>query len=628
MARILLLFILATLPLPARETASLIRIDFSQSSKSQVERLLGMNLDITYIDRHGGQMDAIVTADQLQTIQAHAVVTTPVIPDLQSYEQQLRDANYFSHFHSFDQILNELQQVVQHYPHIAELHDIGDSYLKQTGQEGYDVWALKLSDDVANDDTTEAEILYMANMHAREIITPEIILYFMHYLVDHYEDDPFVTHLINHRELWLIPTLNPDGHDYVFQGDIADRYRYPSYPLWWRKNMRDNNEDGEFDPGIDGVDLNRNFGYMWGLDDEGSSDEMSSETYRGTAAFSEPETQIIRDFVQQRNFIISLSYHSYSNLWLYPWGYTAEPVESPDYYAFKALADSCVFYNNYVAQSGADLYLVNGCSDDWLYAEEGIYAFTPEVGNRNDNFFPDTTRILPLILENLGPNLFMAYAAGEEPVVNHLRMPDVEEPQAQYTFQTTITPPIVLTDSVALDTSRFKLYYRSQESAEFLSEDLSYSDSTETFVAQIPGDDLQGSIYYYFEAYDFDGRRGTSPRAAPMAVDSFFVNFDTNVHLAQTVPASFELRQNYPNPFNASTRISFQIPQQTAVTLQIFDIYGRHVKTLSQGTFSEGTHVVTWDGTNTGGIEVASGVFYCRMQTPFTRHSIKLLYLK
>ncbi len=621
----ILFILLISMPLLA-DSAALMRIDFSNLPEEQINHLLGQKLDITYLDRRAGQMDAILTPDQMQQLNS-SVDLQPIIPNLKSYAQQLRDANYFSYFHSYNEILNELQQVVSDHPDIAELHDIGDSYMKQIGNDGYDIWALKLSDNVAVDET-EPEVLYIANMHAREIITPEILLYFIHYLVGRYNNDPYVTYLLDNRELWLIPSLNPDGHEYVFQGDIAYRNRPTRRdPLWWRKNMRDNDGDGEFDPYNDGVDLNRNFGHKWGLDDTGSSPDPQSDTYRGTEAFSEPEIQVIRDFVQERNFIISLSYHSYSNLWLFPWGYKFEPVNEPDLSVFQALADSCVFYNNYKPQSGADLYLVNGDSDDWLYAEAGIYAFTPEVGSRDDNFYPDTTRIFPLILENLGPNLFMAYAAGEEPIVKHVRLADFKEPQSAYTFQAEISHPIVLTDSVSLDTSSFKVWYRSEFEPEFQSLNLTQADSNALFSAELPGEGWYGKVYYYVEALDERGRRGTSPRAAPVAVDSFYIDFETHVKLDPPSRA-FALEQNYPNPFNSTTLVRFFLPQETTVSVQIFDIYGRHIKTLSQGNLSEGTHALLWDGTNTWGNAVASGVFYCRIQTPLTKSSIKLVYLK
>ena len=492
--------------------------------------------------------------------------------------------------------------------------------------------SIKISDDVSIEDSTEADVLYMANMHAREIITPEIIMFFLHYLIDNYGSDPYVTHLVNNRELWLIPTFNPDGHEYVFTGDAYYRdYPYVNDPLWWRKNMHDNDGDGQFNPLYDGVDLNRNFGYAWGLDDDGSSPDPANVLYRGTGPFSEPESQAIRDLVQNQNFITSLSYHSYSNLWLYPWGFTFEPVPEPDLTIFRTLADSCVAYNNYSPVPGSDLYLVNGDTDDWLYGEHGIWAFTPEVGGRvvDHYFFPDTNRILPLVLENLGPNLFMAYAAGEEPVVEHHASMDTIDQHGAFEVRTTIKYPIVLTDSVALDSSSFRIFYRQKQGAAFSSNELIWDDSSGSFAGSVAGFGLNGLIYYYIEARDSLNRRGTSPRAAPLAVDSFYVAFPTMAEEQKVEPVlTFHLNQNYPNPFNSSTQIAFQLPKATPASLDIYDVSGRFVKNLSQGYLEGGKHKILWDATDASGGAVASGIYYCRLQAPLMQQSIKLVFLR
>ena len=577
-------------------------------------------------------MDAILTPDQQKMLIDRGVTFQPIIPDISAFAQRLRDENYFKSFHNNEQILQELQDAATNFSHIASLHDIGDSYLKSVGRGGYDIWALKISDDVSLDDSTEAKVLYMANMHAREIITPEIILFFMHYLIDNYNKDAYVTHLVNNRELWLIPTFNPDGYEYVFTGDVDYRDTFwIEDPLWWRKNMQDNDGNGEFNADYDGVDLNRNFGYAWGLDDEGSSPDPQSDTYRGAGPFSEPESQAIRDFVQARDFIISLSYHSYSNLWLYPWGYTFEPLPEPDASIFRALADSCVFYNNYTPQPAADLYPVNGDTDDWLYGEEGIWAFTPEVGHQEIDhyFFPDTNRILPLVLENLGPNLFLAYAAGEEPIVEHLALSDTIEQHESLHVQAIIKHPIVLTDSVALDSSSFRVHYRQARDNDFTSSALLFNDSTGVFAGEIPGAQKSGLVYYYVEARDSLGRRGASPRAAPMAVDSFYVKWPTMLPQQEALAVqSFELHPNYPNPFNASTVLQFHLPRESMASLDIYDVRGRFVRSLSQGRLAAGEHTLDWNGMNAAGDPVPSGIYYARLQAPLVQKSVKMVLLR
>ncbi|MBN1464633.1 T9SS type A sorting domain-containing protein [candidate division KSB1 bacterium] len=614
------------------DATALVRIDITGMSEQEIGQLAAMNIDITSIQRAQGRMDAILTGEQRRAVAARGIACQAIIPDMSAYAQRLRDENYFDHFHDNEQILQKLRAAADDHPHISALVDIGDSYLKTIGRGGHDIWALKISDEVDVEDSTEADVLYMANMHAREIITPEIILFFMDYLLDHYGSDPYVTHLVNHRELWLIPTFNPDGHEYVFTGDATYR-DYPGVtdPLWWRKNMRDNDADGQFNPLYDGVDLNRNFGFMWGADDAGSSGYFSDPTYRGAAPFSEPESQLIRELVLKHHFIISLCYHSYGNLWLYPWGYTFESAPEPDVTIFRALADSCVTFNKYKAEPSATLYLVNGDTDDWLYGDQGVWAFTAEVGDAaiDHYFFPDTNRILPLVLENLGPNLFMAYAAGEEPIVKHVATLDTIEQNGIFDITATIAHPIVLTDSVALDSSSFRIYYRQESDDHFTSTPLSFADSLHVFKGAIPAAGLSGLIYYYVEAQDSSGRRGTSPLAAPSALDSFYVALPTHqLRQKAEIVQLFQLEQNYPNPFNASTRITFQLPKACPASVDIYDVSGRFVRNLSQGMLDAGKHAAFWDGRDISGRAVASGIYYCRLQAPLLQKSIKMVLLR
>jgi hypothetical protein len=207
---------------------------------------------------------------------------------------------------------------------------------------------------------------------------------------------------VNNRELWFVPIVNPDGYEFNRQTD-------PLGGGMWRKNRRLNTG------GTYGVDLNRNFGYKWGYDNLGSSPSPGSETYRGASAFSEPETQVIRALADSSKFILALNYHSYGNYFIYPWGY--DNIYTPDQLVFKSIADSVSVLNGFIGGTSWEvLYLTNGDSDDWMYGEQNeknkIFAFTPEVGDQFDGFWPDPSRISTLCEQQLQPNLFIASLAG------------------------------------------------------------------------------------------------------------------------------------------------------------------------------------------------------------------------
>ncbi len=265
--------------------------------------------------------------------------------------------------------------------------------------ENRPIYAVKISDN-PNINEGEPQVHYNALIHAREPQGMMTIMYYMYYLLENYGVNPEVTYLVNNREIYFVPCINPDGYEY-------NRQTYPNGGGMWRKNRRNNG-------GSYGVVLNRNFGYMWGYNNTGSSGNPSSETYRGTAPFSEPETQAIRDFCNSKSFKTALNYHTYSNLLLYPWGYTSSPT--PDNTLFDEYSSDMVAYNGYEnGQPPVILYEVNGAADDWMYGEQTskpkILSMTPEVGSTG--FWPSQSEIFPLAQENLFPNLYYTWVAGE-----------------------------------------------------------------------------------------------------------------------------------------------------------------------------------------------------------------------
>ena len=203
-------------------------------------------------------------------------------------------------YHTYEQVVEELHQVAATYPDLTHLSTAGDSI------EGRPIYALKISDNAAVDED-EPEVLLFALTHAREHLTVEMALYIIQFLTEGYGQDGAITNLVNEREIWILPNVNPDGDVY----DVSAGY-YRS----WRKNRRLNID------GTMGVDLNRNYSYQWGCCG-GSSGTPGDYTYRGTAPFSEPESVAIRDFVLAHpDITASISFHTYSELILWPYGYT------------------------------------------------------------------------------------------------------------------------------------------------------------------------------------------------------------------------------------------------------------------------------------------------------------------
>ncbi|SNT56964.1 Zinc carboxypeptidase [Asanoa hainanensis] len=290
-----------------------------------------------------------------------------------------------SNYHDYAELTAVVNQVVADHPSIARKQSIGTSY------EGRDLMVVKISDNV-NIDEAEPEILFNAQQHAREHLTVEMAIYLLNLFTDSYGSDSRITNLVNSREIWIVPTVNPDGSEY----DIATgSYRS------WRKNRQPNSGSSNV-----GTDLNRNWSYQWGCCG-GSSGTTSSETYRGPSAFSAPETQRLRDFVNsrvvggQQQIKANIDFHTYSQLVLWPFGYTTANTPSgmtaDQYNTFATLGQQMAATNGYTPEQSSDLYIADGTSIDWMWAAHNIWAYTFEMypGSASGGGFYPPDEVIP-----------------------------------------------------------------------------------------------------------------------------------------------------------------------------------------------------------------------------------------
>src|SRR5262245_11448185 len=286
-------------------------------------------------------------------------------------------------YHSAETLEQDLRRLAGSQPDIAELREIGRSL------EGRPIWALRLGERRGS----TRKVLFMGCHHAREWIAVQVPYLLADYLVGQANQSP-VKEWLGQGEIWVAPMVNPDGHEYC---RVQDRL--------WRKNRR-HNPDGSF-----GVDPNRNYGYMWGtLNVSTSSHVPSDETYVGPRAFSEPETRAVRDLIGQELFRGVITYHSFSQLILYPWGYTDEPIMDPaDHSRMVQLGQQMrqlirdVHGTVYTAEQASQLYPTAGDTTDWTYGVYGIPSFTIELRPRTQaegGFILAASQIQPTWEEN------------------------------------------------------------------------------------------------------------------------------------------------------------------------------------------------------------------------------------
>ncbi|WP_461472294.1 M14 family metallopeptidase [Microbacterium sp. HJ5] len=262
-------------------------------------------------------------------------------------------------------ILEELKAQAAAHPEIAQYRVIGTTW------QGQGIGAVRVTGDIAKQkkEGKRPTTVYVAAQHAREWITPEMVRRLLDLYLTSYGSDERITDIVDQTEVWFVPVANPDGYDHTFvEGNRL-----------WRKNLRDNDGDGAITD-ADGVDLNRNSATRWGYDNEGSSPNPVSDTYRGPSPGSEPETQALDNLFKKITPEFLINYHSAAELLLYGLGWQVA-TPSPDDVIYEAMAgdDATPAVPGYDPDISAELYTTNGDLDTHMQEEYKTLGFTPEM---------------------------------------------------------------------------------------------------------------------------------------------------------------------------------------------------------------------------------------------------------
>ena len=382
-------------------------VDFKSKKSTNKVCIIAKQSDMNKLSRLGYNFSVI--HDDLTKFQQERL-STPKTKSLELGQGSM--GGYFT----YDEVLEYIDSIHTAYPNIMSTPiSIGQTI------EGRDILAYRISDNPEVDED-EPRVLIDGLHHAREPMSIIAPLYYAEWLLDNYGTNEMATYIVDNREIWFVPILNIDG--YVYNQEIA-----PNGGGMWRKNKRDNDENNNFSPNNDGVDLNRNYGYGWGYDDIGSSPDPSSETYRGTSAFSEPESEALRQFCIDKGFKTALNFHTFGDLMIY----SEEPDGStfPDHSIFQEYGHDATKPNGYIYGNGTETvkYVTNGDTDSWMYGEQTekgkIMAFTPEIGNEFDYFWAPTSRIAELAQENLHTQQYISLAAGSYLKIENYSFDDI-----------------------------------------------------------------------------------------------------------------------------------------------------------------------------------------------------------
>lgn len=305
-------------------------VRFDVSSPEEIGELLDLGYTIRGV--FGTRVEALLTSEELEEARALGLDPELVYTD-PSERFWFLDGD--EDFHDYEAMTAELEQIAADHPEIAALYDYGQSV------EGRTIWALRVTDNVDIEEN-EAEVRYTGLHHGDELMSCEMPLGLANYLTDNYGVVPEITDLVDTREIWIVPMVNPDGRE--------------ATPWPTRRNANN-------------VDLNRDYGYMW----NGSG---SSWGY-----YSQPETQAMRQLAYDHPAVLSLSYHTSGDIVNYVWNY--KPQLTPDQDLILQLSEAYAAYNGYWVTNGHAWYQTRGDANDFAYGCLGDIDWTIELANSN-----------------------------------------------------------------------------------------------------------------------------------------------------------------------------------------------------------------------------------------------------
>ena len=372
-----------------------------------IPTLVENGVGIDHIHRHkDGNVETVLSNLEIDLLEALNIPYTVNIADMKKHYKEILKAdppnqkmacglsNYnggagsMGGYNSYSDMQTHINNMKTFYPDLVSITDIGQTH------EGRSIFAVKISDNVEMDESNEEGVSYFeALTHAREPMGLETTLFYMWWLLENYLVNSEATYLVNNREIYFVPVVNPDGYVY---NETTD----PNGGGFWRKNRRDDGINCK------GVDLNRNYSYDWG-NLAGSSDSPCSDLYHGPEAFSEPETQAIRDFVLEIKPATAFSTHTYSDVMIYPNNITTDS-DFAIYtdFASEFLPESYYGYGNTPDMIG---YVVSGTTSEYLH-EQGTKTYTPEIGHQ---FWEAPSEICQFVLEAWPTLKFLTWASGD-----------------------------------------------------------------------------------------------------------------------------------------------------------------------------------------------------------------------
>ncbi len=370
-------------------------------------------------NKPGQYFETWLSESEIKMLKKSGVSYDITIDDWQSHYEKMQKQNYVSPeimqtdaytiSHSiygtmgghlkWEEAIAKLDSMRQQYPTLVSVKwSIGNSY------ENRAMWTIRVTKN-PDAPTGRPEVWLNGVTHAREPMGMMNVFYYIYWLLENYNIDPVATYILNNREIYFTPFINPDGFYY-------NQTTNPNGGGMWRKNRKPQGT-------ATGTDLNRNFGTwnFWNSTNGGSSTSQSSDTYRGPYPFSEPETQVFKNFFNSRNIKVALDYHTYGNYLIKPYAW-CDPTPTPDDAIFNEYGNDIVADNHFTFGTPYQTvnYYVRGGDLDWCYSNDSTghsdhrFVMTPEVGT--SGFYATQAEIIPYSQMCMYMNIYMTMAAG------------------------------------------------------------------------------------------------------------------------------------------------------------------------------------------------------------------------
>lgn len=350
----------------------------------------------------GGYFDAVVEAGNIRKLDELGLDYVITLPDIAEHYENLRagaKGGVFGNYYLYSEVLQEITQLQSQYPGLVKVDSLTIRSIEDRA-----LYTVKISNSPgANND--RPEVLFSGAIHAYEPIGVSVCITDMNYLCENYTVDPDIKWLVDNRQVYFIPVMNPDG--YVFNET------YPS--MMWRKNRR-YNAGGSY-----GVDLNRNYPYKWGYDNVGSSPNETAWNYRGTEPASEPETQAVMDFVNAHQFRLWHNHHAPGDVLLIPFSYINSYPWSDTLEYYTVCREESLLYGflDWGNSTQAYGYPCNGELGDWAWCDSAAYkilGFVPELGPDYWGGLNDSSEIVSICQSMLKAELYLMEVAGFYPL--------------------------------------------------------------------------------------------------------------------------------------------------------------------------------------------------------------------